>query len=92
MNRRQKKEGEALIRRALISDDRVSVSRFASHCLKHESMYVCMCTRHRFALVASEEAGQGAVIDRVIKHLAILLAESLVAKGKGEARYFYYAV
>lgn len=55
-------------------------------------MYVCMCTRHGFALVASEEAGQGAVIDRVIKHLAILLAESLVAKGKGEARYFYYAV
>lgn len=33
-----------------------------------------------FALVASEEAGQGAVIDRVIKHLAILLAESLVAE------------
>lgn len=50
-------------------------------------MYVCMC--EPFALVASEEAGQGAVIDRVIKHLAILLAESLVAEGKGEARAIF---
>lgn len=90
MSRLRKEEGEALIRRTLISDDRVSVSRFASHCLEHRSM--CMYVHATFALVASEEAGQGAVIDRVIKHLAILLAESLLAKGKGEARYFYYAV
>lgn len=46
------------------------------------SREVRICARD-IALFALE-AGQRVVIDRVIKHLAILLAESLVAESKDE--------
>lgn len=68
----------ALISRALIFGDGASIS-FRVPLLEREAR---VCARDVVSLAS--EAGQGAVIDRVIKHLAILLAESPVAEGKGE--------
>lgn len=53
-------------------------SRFASHCSREARV----CARD--VVLFASETGQGVVIDRVIKHLAILLVESLVAEGKGD--------
>lgn len=57
--------------------DRVSVLLPS---FRHEHVYVHATT------TSSRQAGQGAVIDRVIKYLAILLAESLVATERVEPR------